>query len=220
VEVYHSLLDTVARISARVFVGLPLCRDDEWIKATMQYTEDVVNCFRAISKYPFFIRPFVAPFMPETRTLNRARRRAGKMIEPAVATVMNNPKSQATASLDDSQGGDPQSPYGDDQYNLISWILRHHKADQQPNAEAVGEEQLLTSFAAIHTTSMTVSQAIYDLATYPQYIPELRAEINEVSAEEPDGKLKKTNISKLRKLDSFIKESQRMHPLGMGSSPC
>ena len=218
VNVYHSLLNTVARISARVFVGLPLCRDDEWIKATTHYTEAVANGFKAISKYPFFIRPIVAPFIPELRNLNLARRRAGKMIGPTVATIMNSTKSQANASSDGSWNNELLSPYGDDQYNLISWILRHYEAGQQPNAEVIGEEQLLTGFAAIHTTSMTASQAIFDLASYPQYIPELRAEINEVSAKEPDGKLKKTSMPKLRKLDSFIKESQRMHPLGMGNS--
>lgn len=66
VNVYQSLLDTVARISAHVFVGLPLCRDDEWIKFTTHYTEDVVIGFRAISKYP------LAPFIPELSTLNHA----------------------------------------------------------------------------------------------------------------------------------------------------
>jgi cytochrome P450 len=161
----------------------------------------------------------VAPFIPELRALDGARRRAGKMIGPAVATIVNSTKSQANASSGGSWDDGSVSPYGDDKYNLISWTLRHYKANEQPNAEDIGEEQLLTSFAAIHTTSMTTSQAIYDLASHPQYIPELRAEIIEVSAEEPDGKLRKTSMPKLRKLDSFIKESQRMHPLGMGNSP-
>jgi cytochrome P450 len=213
VNVYHCLLNTVARISARVFVGLPLCRDEEWIKTTTNYTEDVIKAFKAISKYPFFVRPLVAQFLPELRALNLARHRAGKMLAPTVATIMKGSKLQSDTSWEDES----MSPYTDDQYNLISWILRHYKANQQPNAEAIGVEQLLTGFAAIHTTSTTASHAIYDLAAYPQYIPELRAEINKVSAEEPDGKLKKTNMPKLRKLDSFIKESQRMHPMGMGN---
>lgn len=219
VGVYQSLLNTVARISARVFVGFPLCRDNDWIKTTTHYTEDVVAGFKAISKYPFFIRPIVSPFIPELRSLKAARRRAGKMIAPTVLTIMNSSKSGSKALSDDAWDADMSSPYGDDQYNLISWILRHYKSHQQPNAEVIGEEQLLTGFAAIHTTSATASHAIYDLASYPQYIPELRAEIAEVSAGEPDGKLRKTSMPKLRKLDSFIKESQRMHPLGMGNTP-
>lgn len=220
VNVYHSLLNTVARLSARVFVGLPLCRDDEWIKITTHYTEDVANGIKAISKYPFFIHPIVAPFIPELCALKAARRRAGKMIGPTVVTIINSTKSKANGLSNSSWDDDFASPYSDDQYNLISWSLRHYKADQQPNAEAIAEEQLLASFGAIHTTSITLAQTIFDLAIYPQYIPELRAEINEVSAEEPDGKLRKTSMSKLRKLDSFIKESQRMHPVAIGNSAC
>lgn len=100
------------------------------------------------------------------------------------------------------------SLYGDDQYNLILWILRHYKADQQPNPEAIGEEQLLAGFAAIHTTSMTASHAIYDLVSYPQYIPELRAEIKEVSAEEPGRKLRKPSMPKLRKLTASSRKAK------------
>jgi len=217
VEVYHSLLNTVARISARVFVGLPLCRDNDWIKITTHFTEDVVAGFNAISKYPFFIRPVVAPFIPELRALKIARHRAGKMMGPTVTNIMNSSKSGMGAVSDDAWETDRTSLYDDDQYNLISWILRHYEDSQTPNAEKIGEEQLLTGFAAIHTTSSTASQAIYDLASYPQYIPELRAEITDVSACEPDGKLRKNSMPKLRKLDSFLKESQRMHPLGMGN---
>lgn len=177
VGIHDSLLNTVAGISARVFVGLPLCREEEWIKATAHYTEDVVKGFRAISKYPFFIRPIVAPLILEIRAIGIAGRRAGKMIGPTVASIISISKSHAS-TLPYNLESDPMPEYRDDQYNLVSWILRHYRADQHPNAEVVGEEQLLASFAAIRTTSMTASQAIFDLAAYPQYIPELRAEIN------------------------------------------
>lgn len=79
-------------------------------------------------------------------------------------------------------------------------------------------------FAAIHTTTATSCQAIFDLAARPEYIQPLRVEIEQVIAEDGhdvdgDGflKLKKASITKLRKLDSFLKESQRFNPLGLGT---
>jgi cytochrome P450 len=72
------------------------------------------------------------------------------------------------------------------------------------------------SFAAIHTTSITLTNVLYDLAANPEYAEVLREEIEHISAEEPDGKLRKKTMPKLRKLDSFIKESQRINPLGSG----
>jgi hypothetical protein len=57
---------------------------------------------------------------------------------------------------------------------------------------------------------------LYDLAAHPEYAEVLREEIRRISAEEPGGKLRKKTMPKLRKLDSFIKESQRVNPLGSG----
>lgn len=65
---------------------------------------------------------------------------------------------------------------------------------------------------------MTLTNVLYDLAAHPEYVPALREEIKRISAEEPGGKLRKKTMPKLRKLDSFIKESQRIHPLGSGKS--
>lgn len=73
---------------------------------------------------------------------------------------------------------------------------------------------------------MALSQVVFDLAARPEYIKGLREEIKEVL--EGDGydidgdgftKLKKSSYTKLRKLDSFLKESQRLSPPGISSSP-
>jgi cytochrome P450 len=73
--------------------------------------------------------------------------------------------------------------------------------------------------AAIHTTTMANTAAIYDLAAHPEYIQPLRDEIEQVVnedgydvGEEGFKKLKKSSMPKLWKLDSFLKESQRFTP--------
>ena len=40
IKPYHTILDLVARTSARVFVGLPLCRSAEWLDISTQFTEE------------------------------------------------------------------------------------------------------------------------------------------------------------------------------------
>ena len=40
IKPYHAILDLVARTSARVFVGLPLCRTAEWLNISTQFTEE------------------------------------------------------------------------------------------------------------------------------------------------------------------------------------
>ncbi len=215
VKVCGKLVKAVARTSARVFVGLPLCRDEEWLQTTIKYTEDVVNARQKISKYPFLVRPLVAPFLAECRRLRVDRQRAGKMLAPTIATII---ESRSTGPNDCNREEDDAPLDSNGQYNLASWIMGRYKTNEKPRAELVGEEQLLVSFAAIQTTSLTTTQALFDLASYPECAAELRAEINEVAARSPDGKLTRDSMAELRKLDSFLKESQRLHPLAMGTA--
>lgn len=65
-----------------------------------------------------------------------------------------------------------------------------------------------------------------DLLSRPSYIPGLREEIETVLAEDgeqldADGHvyIPKMSFAKMKKLDSFIRESQRYNGLGFGTSP-
>ena len=40
IKPYHTVLGMVARISARIFVGLPLCRSEKWLQISTQFTEN------------------------------------------------------------------------------------------------------------------------------------------------------------------------------------
>lgn len=69
---------------------------------------------------------------------------------------------------------------------------------------------------------MASTHAIFDLISHPEFIAPLREEIDQVTAEdgyEIDGSgkknLKKQSFAKLKKLDSFLKESQRFRPSGL-----
>lgn len=68
--------------------------------------------------------------------------------------------------------------------------------------------------SAIHTSSVTYLDAVYDLALHPEIHNELRQEI--VSVMEQDGQWTKQGLTKMVKLDSFMKESARWHPFLAG----
>lgn len=64
---------------------------------------------------------------------------------------------------------------------------------------------------------MTAAQTLFDLIARPEYIEPLREEILE--ALDTDGGWKKTTLTKMRKLDSFMKESQRFNGPSLSKSP-
>ena len=40
VKPYHLILKLVARMSARIFLGYPLCRNEQWLEISTQFTEN------------------------------------------------------------------------------------------------------------------------------------------------------------------------------------
>jgi cytochrome P450 len=208
--VVAKLLRIVALVSGRIFVGLPLCRNEQWINTTINFTVDLMHAVRDVEAIHPLLRPFRAPFLKTIRQITTYRKLAGSMLAPQFKEI-----------LAERAAGQEKAPVlkgeDDSQFNLAQWILNHYKNPGSATAEKLGEEQLSISFAAIHTTTMGGSNALFDLAAHPQYIKPLREEIESVIAEEgyADGRLLKTSMPKLRKLDSFIRESQRINPPAM-----
>lgn len=77
------------------------------------------------------------------------------------------------------------------------------------NIDVLLQGQMTLAAAAIHTTSASLTQVLYDIATRPKYTPELRQEVAE-ALEKCGGTFTKEALSGMEKLDSWMKESQRL----------
>ena len=100
----------------------------------------------------------------------------------------------------------------------------------QAQTDSLSLRLLFMNFSSIHTTSIvyipfslsqtlivkTLTHAFYNLAAYPEYISPLRDEIEEIVGKEG---WTYTSVLKMRKLDSFLMESIRLHPLGQRTYP-
>ncbi|CZS93324.1 related to cytochrome P450 monooxygenase (lovA) [Rhynchosporium agropyri] len=135
--------------------------------------------------------------------------RAAELLRPILEQQLAKEKNEKIRR-DDVAGG---------QGIMISWMLKHTPEHQRASALVLVKNQMSLSFASIDTTASAIVAAIYDLATYPEYIQPLRDEIQQVMDEDgcdidADGimRFKKASIPKLWKLDSFMKESQRHTP--------
>ena len=59
-----------------------------------------------------------------------------------------------------------------------------------------------------------ILQTLYDIGAHPELQPPLHAEITEILSK--DG-MSKQSLTKMKKLDSVIRESQRLSPITTGS---
>lgn len=186
-------------MSGRAFVGLPLSRDPEWVEATVNYTAGVSRAWMVLKVIPWPIRYFAAPFFPEVKALKKQRTTNEEKLAP-VLKAKQDPDSKKDKHL---VGGD-----------LLDWFMSQYKS-ATPTVKDLGRDQLLATFASIYNLSNALTYIVFDLAaSRPEDIEEMRQEVLDVVGE--NGVIDKNSLVKLRKLDSFAKESQRLCPPSLG----
>ncbi|KAH6915699.1 cytochrome P450 [Coprinopsis sp. MPI-PUGE-AT-0042] len=186
------LMKVICRASNRTFVGLPLCRDPDYIELNVKYTVEVVTTGAVLRALPTFIRPFVASLLP---TVKNRIDQATKHISP----LIRHRREQI-----ELLGDEFERPL-----DFLMWLIEDAKGEETTE-KALSNRILVLNFAAIHTSTMTFTQALYDLAAHPEYAETLRQEVQSAVSEEG---WSKGAVDKMQKLDSFIKESQRLRPM-------
>ena len=194
VKIGDIILRIIARISARTFVGLPLCRNEEWLDTSIHYTENLFMTAFALRMSPVFLHPIMVWFLPSYYRVHHNLKVAKKLIVPLV-------KRYAANTASDGENDDR---------TVLKWMMGMAQDANEADPAKLAHRQLLLSLASIHTTGMATTHTIYDLAANPQYIPEMLKEVEDVLIED-DGWNKQT-LSKFKKLESLMKESQRLNP--------
>ena len=89
---------------------------------------------------------------------------------------------------------------------MLQWILEAAPPSEQ-NLNSLIMRMMLINMSALHTTGISLYQALFALALYPEHIPELRKEMEENIS---NYGWNKGSMTRMVKLDSFIKETQRL----------
>ncbi|KAJ7736224.1 cytochrome P450 [Mycena maculata] len=194
VPVLPTMMTVVARTTNRLFVGPPICRDPDYLKLVVQFTIDVAIRSQIINLLPTRLRPILGPFISSG---NESIRKGMKHLAPLI---------EYRIAQEDELGPDwPGKPN-----DLISWLLETAEG-QERTASRIVMRILFTNMAAIHTASATFTHVLFDLTNHPDYIAPLREE-----AEQAVQELGWTQVAlnRMHKIDSFLRESQRMHDNG------
>jgi hypothetical protein len=197
VQMYEILLKIIARISNRVFLGERVCRNEEWLRASIKYSENVTKTVMTLRMLPPVLHPIVAMFLPSVWEVQSNLKTAKKILVPII-----------NARREEEKG----APGYQKPTDLLQWMMdAANEYDGQP--DKLAHRQLIMSLASVHTTTMAAAHALYDMCAMPEYFEHLRAEVLDVLKE--DNGWKKTTLNKMRKMDSFLKESQRMSPASL-----
>ncbi|KJA22747.1 hypothetical protein HYPSUDRAFT_40536 [Hypholoma sublateritium FD-334 SS-4] len=184
----------VCQASNRIFVGYPLCRNPEFTEFSTRFTFDVFTVAFILRFIPDFLRPLVNQIIS---TVPNRRRKALKFLGPLL---------DARRKQNEESNGPGGAEKPDD---MITWLMEIAKGEETTN-EALTDRLLAINFGAIHTTSVTFTHALYYLAAFPMYAEILREEIDVVVKEHG---WTKGGLDQMKRVDSFLKESQRLNPL-------
>jgi len=201
VPVFDMAQQVIAQIVNRIFVGLPICRNKAYLNMMVGYTMHVIGSSFMIKLFPKALHPMAGALVHRFRTTPALRKAEGFL----------GPMIQERLDKIHEEGKD----YADKPNDFTSWLL-DNAPPEFATVEDVTSRILAVNFAAIHTSSTTFSHILFNLAKYPHHFQPLREEIEDVINR--DG-WTKSSLQKLRKLDSFMKETSRMDGIGDLSVP-
>ncbi|CCM04380.1 uncharacterized protein FIBRA_06554 [Fibroporia radiculosa] len=215
------LTEVVCRVTNRLFVGVPLCiflplyllraimlnstflhrllhnfdligRNRDFCELNKTFSNDLMVGATSIRMFPEFLKPLAARLL---LSVSKSVARGRELLNP----ILNERLRLANESGDD---------WTNRPNDLLQWLIDAKPSDVPPTT--VPLRVLLLNAPAIHTSSMTLTLALYYLAVHPEYSEVLWEEVRTVA--QAHGWTKDA-VDRLDKMDSFLKELMRFESL-------
>ncbi|SPO07534.1 uncharacterized protein DNG_10228 [Cephalotrichum gorgonifer] len=193
----------VARLSARVIAGPELSKNDEWLGICLSFTKKSMEAAHALrASWPAYTRWAARYFSPAVKTVLADRKRATELLTPVLEA-----RRQASRIPVEKR----QTRYNDG----VQWLMETYDAQNRKITPAVlAEHQLFLAVASIHSSSAITLSILYDLLD-EKHQDAKKAILDEIEAVRNEySNWTRPAVAKLLKLDSFMKESQRLHFMG------
>ncbi|EPQ60090.1 cytochrome P450 [Gloeophyllum trabeum ATCC 11539] len=193
-DVVEPLVKVMSRTFNRIIVGPSLCRNENYIEIASRSALErfIIGFF--INTFPSFLRPLV-----------------GRLVTRLPKTVAASMKHYLPMILDRKAA---ISEYGKDWSNkpndVLSWLMDIAKGTQS-DPHDLTIRLLAVNGASTHTSSLSFTQAIINMAVHADYAGPLREEAHCII---DSFGWSKAALDRLVKMDSFLKESMRVNGLG------
>ncbi|EPS26492.1 hypothetical protein PDE_01429 [Penicillium oxalicum 114-2] len=197
----QTMVQVVAQVAGVYVVGPELARTPDFLECSIMFTSNCFDAAAALLQYPIWLRPLMQHFTPAISRCRASFLKMRRIIKPLIDERMQLAASGKPIPRD-----------------LLALVMEHSPPHLRGDIDFQARNQLIIGMASTHTTSMTLTNALFDLAARPKYVEPLREEIFSVfGGDDITETLSKKGLLKLRKLDSFLKESARFSPLNTTS---
>jgi hypothetical protein len=207
VEILDSFMRMIPRLTNRMLVGPKLCREQKYLDAVLSFTKDIIRTQMIMFLAPKAIHPIVGGLLSFTSKYHYWL--SSQFTLPLIKERLNDMRKK--------DAGDPSYKDWKEPHDFISWSYRTAQAEgrlDETRPDRIAKRVMPLNFASIHTTSLTAYETMINiLAADPSVIEDLREEAHRVLTEE--GGWTKQGLSRMHRMDSAIRESQRVSPIAL-----
>ncbi|KAG6263970.1 hypothetical protein E4U47_007093 [Claviceps purpurea] len=193
-------LQLMARVTSRVFLGIEMCRNPQWLRITTTYAVVAFKAVEELRLWPAWLRPLVQWFLPHCTAARDLVRDARSLIHPLL-------EKRRIERNDAARRGERFEC--NDAIDWLEQTAQDKKLTYDPACA-----QLSLSVAALHSTTDFFTQVMLDIACNPELVEPLRKEIISVLGV---AGWSKHSLYQLKLMDSVLKESQRLKPIAIAS---
>lgn len=187
----------VARISALVFAGEEVGKNEEFIHALATYASRMFTAGYVFVMFPRFVAEYVT--------------RHFLTVGPNITTTMKHVEPLVTEIKRREEIEGPTNPT-----NFMHMMLHTPDASDAPQTPAETAFWMKDiALASIHTTSLFLSFALHDMSDRPDIQDLLREEVNGVKTK--DGAITPQAVSQLPLMDSFLRDPSDMEAISSDS---
>ncbi|KAI9436537.1 cytochrome P450 [Lactarius psammicola] len=197
VPALETIQRVICRVTNRVFVGVPLCvRNRNYQALNLNFAINVLKSATIIRFFPNPLKPLLTRIIFD---LPSQVQREMEFIRPMFEEHLAKMEELGDVNWDDGPN------------DMLMWLMSESKGVER-SLEGVARRMPAVNFAAIHTTSLTLTQALYRLLANPGYVEPLRREVEAVVAEYG---WTTAGMDKMYNVHSFLRETQRVDGLGI-----
>ncbi|KAL1863326.1 hypothetical protein Plec18167_008188 [Paecilomyces lecythidis] len=210
IDLYDAMTKIVIQVASRFTVGLPLCRDKEYLQANIDLIHSMTACIGQIGILPEFLKPILGPLLG-WKTHQIARK---------IHRLFNATFRERQQYLDYDK--DSKSfPEPNDHLQMIMRYAQQNHPSEVGDLQHIANRVIISNFGSSQQTNFVMTNMILDIVSSDaefNTISQLREETSRVISTN-GGHWNRHTIAQLVRADSVGRETLRLHAFFKRATP-
>jgi cytochrome P450 len=202
VKLFPAVTNIIAQMNACSFIGREAGRSKHWVNLVSKYPFQVMIGTFMIAPVPRILQSLLAPliFAPAIITKWRMKWAITPIIKKDMHEFLNTADKKSLLRLTE-----------DDKVPFTASLMTRYKPKEATLSQLL-QDYITVAFESTPSSAAALYLLLRELAAHPELLDILRDELREVMV---DGKLPKSHLAELRKMDSVMRESARANPFSL-----